>query len=130
MLRIAAGVMVGIVLWGALAVGLDFCLRTGWPDYAAVEKAMAFTVPMMLARLAESTLALLVASWAMTRIAPGSRVAPWIVGIVLLAFFVPVHYGLWTKFPIWYHAYFLSSLLALPLIVATASGTKREAAAA
>jgi len=131
MLRIIASVVAGVALWGLLAAGMDYCLRMGWPDYAAVEKAMAFTLPMMAARLSESTIALVIASWAAARIAPGSRAAPWALGIVLLAVFVPIHYGLWNKFPIWYHAYFLASLLAIPLIVAIASGRDgaQEAAA-
>jgi len=121
MLKIVAAVAAGVVLWVVLAIGIDFCLRTGWPDYAAVEKAMTFTMPMMIARLGESTVALVIASWAAGRIAPGTGTA-WGLGIVLFLIFVPIHYSLWSKFPGWYHAYFLASLLAIPPLVAIVSG--------
>jgi len=45
---------------------------------------------------------------------------------VMLLFFIPIHYMIWTKFPVWYHTYFLTSLLAIPLIVTT---VRRETAA-
>jgi hypothetical protein len=35
--------------------------------------------------------------------------------------FAPYHLLIiWSKFPIWYHVYFLTSLLAIPAIVAAA----------
>ena len=39
-----------------------------------------------------------------------------VLGIMLLAMFIPVHYGLWDKFPVWYHLTFLVSLLPLTLV--------------
>jgi hypothetical protein len=38
----------------------------------------------------------------------------------MFAVFAPYHYTIWPIFPIWYHAYFLASLLAIPVIVASA----------
>jgi len=35
---------------------------------------------------------------------------------VLLIMFLPIHYTIWDKFPIWYHLYFLSSLVVLPVL--------------
>ena len=40
----------------------------------------------------------------------------------MLAFFAPFHYTIWEKFPVWYHAYFLISLIAVPLLVARVEG--------
>jgi hypothetical protein len=39
---------------------------------------------------------------------------PWIVGALVLAQNLPLHYQLWARFPIWYHVFFL--LTAAPLI--------------
>ena len=122
MLRTVLSVVAGLVAWFVLVTIADRLMRAGWPAYQAAWGAMAFTLAMMLARLAESTAALLVASWATARIAPLSRAAPWALGIVMLAIFIPVHIGIWSKFPIWYHAYFLTSLVALPPIVAKLRG--------
>jgi hypothetical protein len=38
------------------------------------------------------------------------------VALLLLALFVPVHVGLWAKFPLWYHVVFLGSLIPLVLL--------------
>ena len=38
------------------------------------------------------------------------------LGVVLLAVFVPVHYMLWDKFPVWCHAVFRASLSPLALL--------------
>jgi hypothetical protein len=79
---------------------------------------MNFTLPMMIARLTESTVALVAASYAVVRLDRGSRAAPWAFALLMFTFFSAVHYTLWNKFPLWYHAYFLISLIAVPLLVA------------
>jgi hypothetical protein len=120
MLRTIGAVVAGAVAWFVLVTIADRVMRAEWPEYQAVWSAMAFTLPMMIARLAESTIALIAASWAATRIAPASRSAPWVFGLVMLAVFAPYHLlYIWAKFPPWYHAYFLSSLLLIPLAVGT-----------
>lgn len=116
MLRTILSVVAGLVAWFVLVTIADRVMRAQWPEYQAVWSAMAFTLPMMIARLVESTVALIIASWAAARIAPASRLAPLAVGLVMFAVFAPYHLlYIWSKFPIWYHAYFLSSLLLIPL---------------
>jgi len=47
--------------------------------------------------------------------------------VILLAAFIPIHYYLWPRFPVWYHLTFLSSLVVVPVIVgmmATAKSTR------
>lgn len=115
MLRIIAGIIVALIVWTIAAVLLNFGLRYGLPGYAAVEKAMTFTVTMMAARLAISFIATLASGY--TAAAIGKRqTAALITGIVLLLLFIPVHYGLWHKFPLWYHLTFLISLPVLSII--------------
>ena len=115
MLRTILSVAAGMVTWFVLVTIADRVMRAEWPAYQAVWSAMAFTLPMMIARLAESTAALIIASWAATRIAPTSRPAPWAFGLVMLTIFAPYHLiYIWAKFPPWYHAYFLGSLLLIP----------------
>jgi hypothetical protein len=125
MLRTTGAVVAGVVIWFVLLTISDRAMRFAWPEYQAVWSAMAFTLPMMLARLAESTVGLVIAAWATVSIARGARAAPWALGIVMLALFIPVHIGIWSKFPIWYHAYFLGSLLLIPLAVGAL--TRRDA---
>jgi len=108
------GVVAGLIAWTVLVTLLNLGLRHGWPAYAAVEKAMAFTFPMMAARLGESAASSLVSGWVAARI--GGRIAALVAGLMLLLMFVPVHYQLWQHFPIWYHLTFLVSLPALSVI--------------
>lgn len=115
MLRLIAGVVAGIVAWAVGVSVLNLGLRHGMAGYAAVEKSMAFTVPMMAARLSISGISSIV-SGAVSAMAGRSRRAALISGIVLLICFIPIHYGLWNRFPIWYHLTFLSSLVVLSIV--------------
>jgi len=113
MLRTAIAIVLGLVAYILLAsVGL-LLLRMTWPAYAAVEQEMNFDLAMQIARLLVSSASLIIAAWLTARIAPGKRAAPIALGVILLATFVPIHAGLWDKFPVWYHLTFLASLTAL-----------------
>jgi len=117
MVRTALSAIAGAVAWVVLVIVLDFGLRLGLPGYQAAEPTMAFTVPMMAARLTESTLALIVAGIVTARLSKGAPAAPWVLAVILLAAFIPLHYYLWPRFPAWYHLTFLSSLVVVPVVV-------------
>ncbi|MEO8976906.1 MAG: hypothetical protein ABI552_14255, partial [Casimicrobiaceae bacterium] len=106
----------GLVTWTVVATLFNLAIRVSWPDYAAVEKAMAFTPAMMAARLVLGVLASLCAGFAAAWIARGDRRPVYVLAAVLLAFFLPVHYQLWLSFPAWYHATFLVSLVIVTLL--------------
>ena len=114
MLRKIIGIVMGLVVWGACVTVIDLGLRHGWPAYAAVEKAMTFTLAMMVARLTESAISSVAGGWIATRI--GGRWAAAIAGVILLAIFLPFHIQIWSRFPVWYHLTFLTSLLVASLI--------------
>jgi hypothetical protein len=118
MVRTVLSVIAGVVVWLVVVTVIDRTMRAFWPDYAANFAAMTFTLPMMIARLAESTVALIIASLVAARIAPASRAALWAFGILMFLPFAYYHSTIWAKFPIWYHAYFLLSLLAVPALIA------------
>jgi uncharacterized protein (DUF983 family) len=72
---------------------------------------------MMIARLAlpgavPSVGAGFVSAW----IARSDRRVIVVLIIILLAIFLPAHYRLWEKFPLWYHLTFLGSLILLTLL--------------
>ncbi len=128
MARTVLGVIAAIVAWLVIVTLIDRPMRALWPDYAANFAAMTFTLPMMLARLTESTIALVLATIVAIRVAPASRYAAWGFGIVMFLIFAPYHLlMIWSKFPIWYHAYFLASLLAIPAIIATVMRANTDA---
>jgi hypothetical protein len=115
MLRTILAAVAGIIVWGIIVTLLNLGLRHGWPDYAAVEKAMTFTVPMMAARLGISGIASLVSGYSANAISREGRAA-FIAGLFLLACFIPIHYMLFDRFPLWYHATFLISLPVLSVV--------------
>lgn len=109
MSRVVGGVIAGIAAWIVIVTALNIGLRHYWPDYAAVERAMTFTLPMMAARLSMSALSSLLGG-IVARLVDKRRLAPLISGTILLLLFLPEHYALWARFPIWYHLIFLVSL--------------------
>jgi hypothetical protein len=115
MLRLIGGTVAGVVAWFAIVTSLNLGLRYGWHDYAAVEKAMTFTVPMMIARLGESGLSSLLSGAIAATVARDRRAALF-SGLIWAVLFLPVHYSLWSRFPVWYHLTFLSSLVVLSLM--------------
>jgi hypothetical protein len=115
MLRIIGGVVAGLVGWMVVVTALNFGLRLWLPGYVEAEPTLVFTLGMKIGRLAIAALSSIAAGAIVRMIAPASRWAPWIVGVVLLAMFVPEHVMLWQKFPAWYHLTFLVTLA--PLVV-------------
>ena len=115
-MRIAGGVLGGLVAWALAATLLNLALRLSWPAYAAVEKQMDFTLLMLIARLIVGALASLAAGFATGWISRHKPVATWILVILLLAIFIPVHISLWSKFPAWYHLVFVASLVLFPAV--------------
>src|SRR5215469_7058544 len=113
MWRTIAGILAGFVAWWVVATVLDWGLRLWLPGYLAAEPAMLFTLTMKIARLSLGALSSIAAGALVRWIAPANRLAPWILGLVLLALFVPDHIHLWSRFPIWYHLTFLVTLAPL-----------------
>jgi hypothetical protein len=113
MRRTIAAIVAGFAAWVLLATVLNWGLRLWLPGYSNAEPAMAFSLAMQIARLSIAALTSLAAGALVRVIAPASRLAPWILGLVLLLLFVPVHVSLWHKFPVWYHLTFLVTLAPL-----------------
>lgn len=105
--------VVALITWVLIASLLNRVLRIGMPGYAAAEPVMAFTLSMKWFRLALGAMASVSAGYVLARLAPNARRLPLILGGLLLAVFLPVHYNLWNRFPIWYHLVFLLSIIPL-----------------
>ena len=115
-MRAAAGVVAGVIAWIVIASVCNFVLRLSWPEYAAVEQAMTFTLGMLVARLLFGALASMGAGVSVAWVAQRNRIASASLVVLLLAMFIPAHYMLWDKFPAWYHLVFLVSLVLCPLL--------------
>jgi uncharacterized protein (DUF983 family) len=57
---------------------------------------------------------------------PFKKWVPGLVGVIVLAMFLPVHVKLWHAFPVWYHLTFLVPLV--PLVVLGAALVRNGAA--
>lgn len=117
MWRTLASIVVGLVAWAVIVTLLNFGLRAAIPAYHPAEATLQFTLAMKVGRLTEAVLSSLISGAILGSVAPSSRRAPWIAGLIVLALFLPVHIGLWSKFPAWYHLAFL-----LPLAPCFAAG--------
>lgn len=125
--RTIAAIVAGLAAWVLLVTALNWCLRLWLPGYSQAEPVMAFSLTMQVARLSIAALTSLAAGALVHAIAPASRLAPWVAGLVLLILFIPVHMQLWQKFPVWYHLTFLVTLA--PLVALGAELRPRAAGA-
>ena len=115
-IRLILAVVAGFVTWFVVVTAGNLAIRAAIPGYVEVERAMAFTLPMLFARLADGALSSIIAGIACAAAQGPARRAPAVLAIVLVLFFIPVHISLWDKFPLWYHATFLVSLALLVML--------------
>jgi hypothetical protein len=127
MWRAILAVVCGLVTWAVVVTLLNFVLRAGVPGYHAAEATLQFTLAMKIGRLTEAAVSSLVAGMVVGWVNPAGKWAGWTVGLVLLAMFVPVHVGLWNKFPVWYHLAFLLPLAPLVALGARLQSGRGEA---
>jgi hypothetical protein len=113
MWRTVLGMIGGFAAWVVIVTVLNIGLRHVLPDYVTAEPALALTLTMMIARLSIAVVTSLAAGAIVRAIAPASRLAPWIVGLVMLAPFLPVHIQIGSRLPLWYHLFFLITLAPL-----------------
>jgi hypothetical protein len=125
MVRTIASIVAGLIAWIAIVTVLNLGLRAAIPGYHAAEATLQFTAAMKAGRLIEAALTSLAAGAVVRWLAAPSRWAPWIVGLVLLALFIPEHIKLWDTFPLWYHLSFLVPLA--PLVALGAAWTPGRA---
>jgi hypothetical protein len=113
MWRTIASILAGLVTWALVVTLLNFGLRAAIPGYHSAEATLQFTMAMKLGRLLEAAISSIAAGAVVGAIAPSARWAPWAVGLIILAIFLPVHVKLWHAFPVWYHLSFLLPLAPL-----------------
>jgi hypothetical protein len=115
MIKSIVAVIVAVFTWFVVATIGNRILRAALPGYTAVEASMNFTLTMMICRLILGLVSSLSAGFVCAAIAR-NKVAPKVVAVIMVILFLPVHYMLWQKFPIWYHLFFLITLAPTILI--------------
>jgi hypothetical protein len=116
MTRRILGAIAGLVAWIVFVVAFNTGMRALWAEYAAVEQAMVFTLPMMAARLSMSAIGSAVSGFVAAVVARERSKSALLAGGILLLVFIPIHVSLWTRFPVWYHLTFLASLPIVGLL--------------
>jgi len=125
--KTVGAVIAALVTWFFVATVVNLVLRASWPHYHEAETAFNFTFAMKLARLLLGAISSLVAGFVAAWIDNGRMRSAILTGIVLLGLFIPGHYRIWDKFPVWYHLTFLVSLFPLILLGAALNrGTCRK----
>jgi len=114
--KTVGAVLAALATWIFVATVLNLPLRASWPHYPEAETAFNFTFTMKLARLVLGAVSSLAAGFVAAWIGKGRMRAATLTGVVLLGLFIPNHYLLWSKFPVWYHLTFLLSLVPLTLL--------------
>ena len=128
MKRSVLACIAGLVTWVIVVSVINRVLRITLPNYTAAEHTLQFTLAMKWARLAMAIVTSVAAGFVTGLISPSRpqprRWAPWIVGCVVLALFLPLHISIWSKFPVWYHLTFL--LTIVPSVLAGAQLASRR----
>jgi hypothetical protein len=119
MIRNIGAIVAGLVAWIAIVSVIDRCMRLAWPEYAATLPTLAFTLPMMFARLTEGAITSVAAGFINRLIARTPLWPAVLQGVIILLVFLPEHYKLWHNFPVWYHLTFLGYLVPLTVLGAT-----------
>ncbi len=108
--------LAGLFTWAVVVTVINRLLRLSLPNYTAAEHTLQFTLAMKWARLVMAIVTSLAAGAVTGWISPSNRWAPWIVGIVVLAMFLPAHIAIWSRFPVWYHLTFLLTIVPAVLV--------------
>jgi len=115
--------VVALVVWFVVATIVHRIMCALWPAYALATPLLTFTLPMKIARLSLGALSTLIAAATARRLS-AARWLPLVLGCALLVLFLPEHYKIWDRLPVWYHLTFLCSLIPLTLLGARLQSVK------
>jgi hypothetical protein len=121
-MRAVLAVIAGLVAWAVVATLLNFLLRGGLEGYVDAEHTMHFTLPMMVGRLGEGAFASIGAGVACALVAGAAattrrrKTLAAITGAIIVLVFLPEHIAIWPMFPIWYHVFFLATLVPFVMV--------------
>ena len=123
---LAAGCVTAVVIASVATI----LARALWPDYALAEPTKAYTLAMLLSRLAAGALSTTGAAIITSLIARENRRAVWWLGILFVALSLPQHLPLigttWYGYPVWYHFGYLAYLVPIAVLTGRCLGRAQK----
>jgi hypothetical protein len=116
MIRRVGAIVAGLLIFFLLAFLAGLAAQSLWPEYAVAATDRAYTLPMLLTRLAAGAVAAVVAGWGASMIARDRQISALWLGLVLVAISVPWHIQIWNAYPIWYHLVWFACLVPCALL--------------
>ncbi len=124
--RLFVALAAGCVTAAVIASVATILARALWPDYALAEPTKAYTLAMLLARLAAGALSTAGAAIVTSLIARENRRAVWWLGILFVALSLPQHFPVigasWADYPVWYHFVYLAYLVPIAVLAGKFAG--------
>jgi hypothetical protein len=108
--RFVLAVTAALLAWFIVATLINFGLRAAIYQYPAQEASMSFSLGSELARLGLGLVATAAGAIVAMLASRGILATAIVAGCLLLLLFLPVHVHIWSRFPVWYHLFFLASL--------------------
>lgn len=128
LVRAALALPIGwICFYGVLAVAFGI-LRALWPAYDAAVPDRAYSLAMLITRLAIFATAIGATSIVGTRLV-GDRRMPWITGVLIFLASIPPHFHpgtVWDEYPVWYHYTYLASIVPIALVAGRVLGNRER----
>ena len=117
MLRMILGIVVGFAVWFLIFAGIEPFVNAVAPNWT-VQQGATYTgsVPILLAYLIRTIIASIIAGFTAALIANNKTKTPLILGIILLLIGLPIHIIGWNTLPVWYHLFWLASLVPMTVL--------------
>jgi hypothetical protein len=127
MVRIALGVVAGLVAWVLAWIGSERILSALWPEgfgahqlafQAAIENGGPFTADttLLLIQIVLGAIVSVMAGFLAALVARENRRAPFMLGVLLLAFGLLKVVMSWPYVPLWHHVVFTALLLPMTVM--------------
>ena len=114
--RVIASVVGGILLFALATMAMSAVSKELWPEYAAAVADRAYTLPMLLSRLASGAAAIVFATWLAVMLGKQSLKTGFLIGVSLLVLNILWHVNIWDKYPVWYHLTWFAIIMPSALL--------------
>ena len=126
MVRTILGVVAGFFAWMIVWFGFELVLSAVWPEFAAHQAAFQEAIEhdglftpnsaILLIHVVLASIVSVISGFVAALVAGGNKLAPLIVGFLLLAVGLLKAAMSWAYVPVWYHLLFTAVLLPMAVL--------------